>query len=257
AGARKVIMVARDKNKLDKSLKYISDVLVNGGYIIEDNISDRILTIIGDISDISAVKNIFYQLEKQNEKVDICINNAGIATITNVFDIDENNNFNSEKVNNINNNDINFINQINTNLIGTWFVIRNCARHMRSHNIAGSIINITSINGSNKPSKNMAGYCASKAGVIQITRSIVKELAEYNIRINNIDPGFHKTPMVSFAASNPIIKKELEQIIPLGFIPDPKELIGSILMLSCNSASRNITGSTITIDGGLSWRGEY
>lgn len=60
---------------------------------------------------------------------------------------------------------------------------------MRNHGVHGSIINISSVNGANRLSENIADYCASKASVIQMTKALVGELAKAHIRINSIIPG--------------------------------------------------------------------
>jgi NADP-dependent 3-hydroxy acid dehydrogenase YdfG len=85
-----------------------------------------------DVSDKQSVKSCFAELEKDGEKIDICVNNAGIAALTPIFEEDDNDNFESI---------------IQTNLMGVWYVTKAVANHMKGHKINGSIINIASING--------------------------------------------------------------------------------------------------------------
>jgi NAD(P)-dependent dehydrogenase (short-subunit alcohol dehydrogenase family) len=185
-----------------------------------------------DVSHKESVRSAFEKLEAQGEKIDICVNNAGIAKITSVFEPDESADF--ERV-------------IQVNLIGLWYVTKAVANHMKNYEIEGSIINIGSINGAAFPALQGAAYNASKAAVMHMTKGLVGELSPYNIRINSISPGFFPTEMTK-GVDNSVIKK-----IPLGFISDLSDLDGIILYLASNKASRYMTGSCITIDGGISW----
>jgi NAD(P)-dependent dehydrogenase (short-subunit alcohol dehydrogenase family) len=126
---------------------------------------------------------------------------------------------------------------------------------MKERGIAGSIINIGSVNGANKVRENNAAYNISKAGVIHLTKSLVGELSKANIRINCILPGLFHTPLSHYKLSSPEDRKEMIEVIPLGFIPEPPELDGAIIYLASNKASRYVTGSNITVDGGASWGG--
>lgn len=186
-----------------------------------------------DVADKDSVNNAFTYLGKQGETIDICINNAGIHRMTGIFDCDGNNDFE---------------NVIQTNLLGVWYVTKAAANHMKNHHIAGSIINISSVYGQNKVSIKNGAYCASKAGVTQLTKALVGELVEFNIRINTIAPGSVQTPMS---------QNNNSQFIPAGFMAMPSDLDGAILYLASNKASRYVTGSCITVDGGVSWGGYY
>lgn len=191
-----------------------------------------------DVSNKSSVTAAFAKLEEYGEKVDICINNAGIAKATSIFEDDPEGDF--EQV-------------IQVNLIGLWYVTKEVANHMKKHQIAGSIINIGSINGAAFPSEVGAAYNVSKAGVLHLTKSLVGQLSPYNIRINAISPGFFPTDM-----TKNMIESHGEVVatkIPLGFVAEQKDLDALVLYLASNNASRYVTGSTFTIDGGISWGG--
>lgn len=84
-----------------------------------------------DVSNKNSIKNSFIELQQDGEKIDICVNNAGIALFTPIFKEDDNDNF--ELI-------------IQTNLIGLWYVTKAVANHMKNNQIHGSIINIASIN---------------------------------------------------------------------------------------------------------------
>jgi NAD(P)-dependent dehydrogenase (short-subunit alcohol dehydrogenase family) len=78
---------------------------------------------------------------------------------------------------------------LNTNLLGPWLLIQKISQHMIHNSIAGSIINIASINGDQAPCSTASAYCATKAGLIQLTKQLVGELSPHQIRINAISPG--------------------------------------------------------------------
>lgn len=223
AGAR-VILVARRVEKLNALAAEF----------------DNAKAIQADVSDKESVASLFAELEKAGEKIDICVNNAGIAALTPIFAEDDNDNFESI---------------IQTNLVGVWYITKAVGNHMKNHGIHGSIINIGSVNGANKLAAQIGGYCASKAAVMQLTKVLVGELSEHRIRINCISPGLHRTPMTAKRVDNEPTKSELEKLVPLGFIADPADIDGLILYLASNQASRYVTGSIITIDGGISWGG--
>jgi NAD(P)-dependent dehydrogenase (short-subunit alcohol dehydrogenase family) len=193
-----------------------------------------------DVADKSSVLRAFHQLEEAGEKIDICINNAGIAKATSIFDLDEQNDFESI---------------MQTNVMGVWYVTKATVKHMKQQDIHGSIINIGSINGNTLPAATGSSYNASKAAVMHMTKSLVGELSSYHIRINAISPGFFLTDMTKGANANENWVNEIVKKIPLGFSPDLSDLDGAVLYLASNKASRYVTGSIITVDGGISWGG--
>lgn len=223
AGAR-VILVARRVSKLQAIANSLKDAV----------------TLELDITDKQAVFTAFKELEKNKERIDICINNAGIAKLTPVFEL------NSEK---------DFEAMLQTNVLGVWYVTQAAACHMKKYAIAGSIINIASVNGANRLRTDLTGYCASKAAVIQMTKALVGELSAENIRINCIIPGIFHTPLTDYKLNTTASRQNIESAIPLHFVGDPADLDATILYLASNKASRYVTGSCITVDGGVSWGG--
>mgnify|MGYP002378615137 CR=1 FL=1 len=225
AGAR-VILAAR---RLDK-LKVMSDSLNEKGF--------SALPLEMDVSNKDSVRKAFEQLREKEERIDICVNNAGIGKSTPIFDKTDSDKFEAN---------------MQTNVLGIWYVTKEVANHMKDHGIEGSIINIASINGADVPAFGAAGYCASKAAVLQLTKALVGELAKYKIRINSISPGIFQTQMT--AESIKANQGHILQKTPLNFIADPKDLDGILLYLASNKASRYVTGSCNTVDGGVSWGG--
>lgn len=191
-----------------------------------------------DISSKTSVARAFADLETAGEKIDICVNNAGIASLTPIFENDDEDKF--ETI-------------IQTNLIGMWYVTKQIANHMRRQGIHGSIINIASINGEAFPFKEATAYAVSKAGVIHMAKSLVTELSKFKIRINCISPGLFHTPMTAHKLSTDQQRKEFGEMIPLGFVANPQDLDGALLLLASNTHSSYMTGSCITVDGGKSY----
>ncbi len=123
---------------------------------------------------------------------------------------------------------------------------------MKRNEIRGSIINISSVNGADYLHPGRAGYCASKAAIIQMTKALVGELGDAGIRINCIVPGLVRTPATEYKLQTEEQRQELKRLIPLHFIAEPSDLDGTLLYLASNKASPYMTGSIITVDGGIS-----
>lgn len=219
AGAR-VILASRNFKKLEA----LSKTLKNAKAIQMD------------VTDQKSVQTCFDDLDAAGEKIDICVNNAGIRKLTPILDTSETENF--EDV-------------IKTNLLGVWFVAKSASIHMASHKVPGSIINIGSVAGTRSYREGASAYSTSKAGVITLTQSLVGELSPHNIRINCINPGLYETPLTESSVRLLETDENLGHKIPLGFIPKPNDLDGLVLYLASNAASRYVTGSYFNIDGGM------
>lgn len=128
--------------------------------------------------------------------------------------------------------------------------------HMKKNSIAGSIINISSVAGEAYSQVGLSAYSASKAAVSKPTKALVGELSEFNIRINSILPGTIATNMTSYKVGTPEKRAEFALSIPLKFVADPEDIIGAVVYLASNNASRYVTGSSIIVDGGSSWGGK-
>ena len=192
-----------------------------------------------DVSNKTSVQEAFSLLEDNHEKINIVVCAAGIGGKTPVFDLEE---------------DINKFDQIiQTNLLGVWYVTQRAAQHMKKHRLAGSIINMASINGTHLVREGGNAYAASKAAVIQLTRALATELARESIRINSIAAGLFYTPLTKHTMRTPELKKKRAESIPVKYIPGPEDLDSTILYLASNKASRYVTGSCLTVDGGASW----
>lgn len=135
---------------------------------------------------------------------------------------------------------------MDTNLRGMFFVARAVARTMRNEG-GGAIVNVASILGL-RQAGGVLPYAVSKAGVIQMTKSMALEWARYGIRVNSLAPGYFDTELNSDFWKSPAGEAMIGRIPNrrLGQLPD---LAGPLLLLA-SDASRYMTGSTLVVDGG-------
>jgi NAD(P)-dependent dehydrogenase (short-subunit alcohol dehydrogenase family) len=137
---------------------------------------------------------------------------------------------------------------MNLNLKGLFFLSQAVARVMKE-NGGGSIINLSSVDGQ-RAEVNNSVYCISKAGVIMTTKSLAKEWAKHNIRVNCVAPGFITTRLMdSRWEVDPENKPEIVSRILLHGLGEPDFLVGTMIYLA-SDASAYVTGETITVDGG-------
>ena len=135
------------------------------------------------------------------------------------------------------------------NLKAPYELSRKVAKHMKQ--TGGSIVNITSLN-SELGFPNNPAYVTMKGGLKQLTKSLAVDLGKYNIRVNNVGPGYIKTNMTKKGWKNN--REEIENRTILGRWGEPKDLVGSIIFL-LSSASEYITGQDIYVDGGYLTKG--
>jgi glucose 1-dehydrogenase len=139
---------------------------------------------------------------------------------------------------------------IATDLTGSFFTSRRFVRNLRGSGRPGAIINITSIHSSVMRAGG-ADYDAAKGGQTNLTRTLSLEVADIGITVNAIAPGMILTPMNDRALTDATYRQKLERSIPLKRAGKPEEVAGVAVFLA-SPAGAYITGSTVTIDGGLS-----
>jgi len=179
-----------------------------------------------DVADLSSVREGMAAAGA----IDTCINNAGVAVTKRALDQTED--------------DYDFV--MGINLKGAWNVATEAARGMRERG-GGNIINTASITGF-QTAAGTGPYAVSKAGVLHMTRQLAMELARFNIRVNALAPGYFLTDInrdqLSGEAGEPLRKRIAMR--RYGELPD---LDGPLLLLA-SDASRFMTGSILTVDGG-------
>jgi len=136
---------------------------------------------------------------------------------------------------------------IRVNLEGTANTIRSSAARMQARG-AGSIVAVTSIVGEHG-NAGQANYAASKAGIMGMVRSLAKELGPHGVRVNAVAPGFIRTRLTDVLAEGHVAG--LLAATALGRLGEPDDVAGPVAFLA-SPASRFITGSLVSVDGGLS-----
>ncbi len=139
---------------------------------------------------------------------------------------------------------------IATDLTGSFFTSRRFVRNLKGSGRKGAIINITSIHSSVMRAGG-ADYDSAKAGQTNLTKTLALEVAEHGITVNAIAPGMILTPMNDKAFHDPAYAGKLAKSIPLKRPGKPEEVAGVAVFLA-SPAGAYMTGSTVTIDGGLS-----
>jgi NAD(P)-dependent dehydrogenase (short-subunit alcohol dehydrogenase family) len=137
---------------------------------------------------------------------------------------------------------------IAVNLTGQFLTCKEAIPHILK--TKGAIINTASVAGL-KSHPYSAAYCASKGGVVQLTRALAVEYGRKDVRINCVCPGGVETPLIGqFTLPEGVSQAALGRIMPLGRMGKPEEVAGTIAFLASDDASY-VNGATIVVDGGM------
>lgn len=191
-------------------------------------------TVFFDITSEDSITKMFQTVADKYGKIDILINSAGIL---NKY---ESLSFPMEEWDRI----------FAINVKGTMMTSKAVAPYMIK-NGGGCIVNLSSVRGTKGFTGGNAAYCASKAGVELITKTLALEWAPYNIRVNAMGPSLVVTSATKWFFDDPELSKRRAAAIPLGRIAVPEDLAGACIFL-VSEASSFITGQTIFVDGGVS-----
>jgi meso-butanediol dehydrogenase/(S,S)-butanediol dehydrogenase/diacetyl reductase len=222
----------------------IADIMHNNAKELAEQLEEgkiKVLPLKLDVTKKSDADDLVSTTLKEFGRIDILVNNAGICENVRFVDSDESL----------------WNRTMDTNAKGIFLITKAIAPRMMEAR-QGKIINISSVAGK-MGAAGLLVYCASKFAVIGITQSLAKELAEYNINVNAICPGFLRTPMWDSMLAT-VAKREgreqeeiwnswMEQI-PLRRPQTPKDIANLTLFLA-SEVSRNITGESIHVDGGF------
>ncbi|GEC57719.1 NAD(P)-dependent dehydrogenase (short-subunit alcohol dehydrogenase family) [Bradyrhizobium japonicum] len=215
-----VVLAARQTAKL-KGLE--EEIKAKGG---------RAAAVQMDVADISGIAKTLDAAEAALGPITVLINNAGIAI---------------EKLS-TEQTEADWDAVIGANLKGAYFLATELARRMMARKQPGNIINVASVLGQGVL-KAVSPYAISKAGMIQGTKAMALELAGNNIRVNALAPGYIDTEMNHDFWSTPAGER-LAKRIPQRRVGAESDLDGAIMLLASN-ASRYMTGTVVTVDGGF------
>lgn len=221
AGAH-VALVARDASKLEA----VRDEIVRAG--------GEATVLALDLADEDAVRAGVRRVAGELGRIDICANIAGIIDWQPLLGSDEKN----------------FDHTLATNLRGTFVMAQECTAVMRAGGRGGRIITTASILGPLGRAK-LHAYCASKSGIIGLTRALAAELGRENITVNCVAPGYFLTEINRDLQSRPGFMDAINGVTPMERWGDPKEIVGGFVFLA-SEASSFMTGQVLHIDGGAS-----
>lgn len=183
-----------------------------------------------DVTQHDQVQEMVQSVAKRFGRLDIAVNNVGIA----ILGGDEN--VRPEDWNKV----------IAVNLTGVFFCAQAAAQQMiRQNPTGGKIINTASMSAT--IANCNASYDASKAGVVHMTKTLAAEWGRFNINVNCISPSYVLTPM--HASTPTVVRQRIRELTPLGHVQRPEDLYGPVVFLA-SAASDYVTGHDLMVDGG-------
>ena len=185
-----------------------------------------------DVGDAAAVGALFDRVEAEIGPVSALVNNAGVAAPGDFLDysLDD------------------FRRVLDVNLIGAFVATQRACKTMVANGIKGAVVNMSSIN-AQVAIPAIPAYCASKGGLMQITRAAALAMAPHGIRVNAVGPGSIDTEMVASVNSNPEAMAKLMSRTPLGRLGSARDIANVVAFLASDKAAY-VTGETIYADGG-------
>ena len=215
----------------------VADVMVEGGRETVQQIEaadGAAIFVKTDVSQAAEVQALVDKTIEAYRRLDFALNNAGIeGAMAPTADCTEEN----------------WDRTISINLKGIWLSMKYEIPQMLKQG-GGAIVNMASVAGI-VGFQGSPAYCASKGGVIQLTRTAALEYARAGIRVNAVCPGIIRTPMIErVVASQPEMEQALTAMEPVGRIAEPEEIAGAVVWL-CSEAASFVTGHPLVVDGGL------
>ena len=210
----------------------VADRNADGIAAATDKLGDDAVSMVCDMGDPAQITGLFDKIEKDVGTVSILVNNAGIALPGDFLETS------LEQ----------FQQVINVNLTGSFLALQRAAKSMVASGIEGAIVNMSSVN-AQVAIPSIAAYCASKGGIMQLTKAAALALAPHNIRVNAVGPGSIDTDMMAVVNADPAAMQMVMSRTPLKRIGSPRE-IGDVVAFLASEKASYITGETIYVDGG-------
>jgi len=185
-----------------------------------------------DVADRAALLALFDRVEADHGPVSILVNNAGIAMAQDFMEVTADS----------------FQQVLDLNLLAPFIATQRAARTMIAEGIRGAVVNMSSIN-AQVAIPSIPAYCASKGGIMQLTKAAALALAPHGIRVNAVGPGSIDTEMMAGVNASPEAMQRVLSRTPLGRVGEARE-IGDVVAFLASAKASYITGETIYVDGG-------
>ncbi len=230
-GIGRSIVIALAKEGADTAFTYVKNPALADSLVDEvKEVGRRALPAQMDVRDFENAKIFVDKVKEEFGKIDMLVNNAGINRDRSLMMMTKE--------------DWSVV--IDTDLTGVFNTTRACIITFLKQK-SGNIVNVSSVSGIH-PLAGQVNYASAKAGIIGFTKSLAKEVAPYNIRVNAVAPGFIETDMTAIFDEKYRIR--LNESIPVGRFGTPDEVARSVIFL-LSDESQYITGHVMQIDGGM------
>ncbi|MFJ2690996.1 SDR family NAD(P)-dependent oxidoreductase [Pseudomonas sp. NPDC087336] len=210
----------------------VADINLQAARETIEGLGEEALALTCNVADSASVAAAMEMLEARFGGLDILVNNAGVGSVDAFVDTP----------------DEHWQRVIGVNLTGTFLCSREAVRLMQKHGSRGAIINISST--AAMTGEGPSHYCAAKAGVMGLTRSMARELAASGIRVNTLVPGPTNTPMMADIPEDWM--QSMLKAIPLGRMGEADEIARAAVFLASDDASF-ITGQNLAVNGGMAF----
>jgi NAD(P)-dependent dehydrogenase (short-subunit alcohol dehydrogenase family) len=197
-----------------------------------EGLGRKVIPVSADIGNLEEIQKVIEATLKVFPRIDILLNNAGISPV--LKKAEEMNLKQWEEV-------------VRVNLTGTFLFCQAAGKVMIQQG-GGKIINMVSV-GAVVGFPRQIAYCATKGGILQLTRVLAIEWTRYNIQVNAIGPAYLETELTKGMRESKIISEDLLRKTPMGRFGKPEEIVGAAIYLA-SDASSYVTGQTLFVDGG-------
>ena len=197
-----------------------------------EGLGGKALPVSADIGNTDDINKVIEATLKVSPRIDILLNNAGISPIL-------------KKAEEVNLKEWEEI--VRVNLTGTFLFCQAAGKVMIQQG-GGKIINMVSV-GAVVGFPRQIAYCATKGGILQMTKVLAVEWTRYNIQVNAIGPAYLETELTKGMRASKVISENLLGRTPMGRFGRPEEIVGAAIYLA-SDASSYVTGQTLFVDGG-------